>query len=187
MKNQSPLFKSVRALTLAAMLAAMSVVIGIFCKTLLNFGNGLMRITFENLPIILSGILFGPIAGGAVGAASDLMSYLMSPQTYPPNLVVTLGAAVIGIVSGVVSRFIIKKRGYLQTIVCVSAAHVIGSMIIKSVGLFQFYGWGVLVRIPVYIVIASIEALILCLLFKNSTFASLIDGIMGDKKNDDVQ
>ena len=119
MKNQSPLFKSVRALTLAAMLAAMSVVIGIFCKTLLNFGNGLMRITFENLPIIISGMLFGPIAGGAVGAASDLMSYLLSPQTYPPNLIVTLGATTVGVVSGVISHYIVKKRGVLQTIICI--------------------------------------------------------------------
>ena len=53
-------FKSVKALVLAAMLTAMSVVIGMFCKTLLNFGNGLFRVTFENLPIILSGIIFGP-------------------------------------------------------------------------------------------------------------------------------
>lgn len=187
MKNSSPIFKSVRALTLAAMLVAMSVVIGIFCKTLLNFGNGLMRITFENLPIILSGILFGPIAGGAVGAASDLMSYLMSPQTYPPNLIVTLGAAVIGIVSGLISQFAIKKRGCLQTTVCVSASHFIGSMIIKSIGLFQFYSWGVLVRIPIYIAIAALEALVLCLLFKNTTFSSLICGIMGDNKNDDIR
>ena len=36
----------------AAMLVAMSVVIGVFCKTLLNFFGGMMRITFENLRII---------------------------------------------------------------------------------------------------------------------------------------
>ena len=186
MKNQNPLFKSVRALTLAAMLAAMSVVIGIFCKTLLNFGNGLMRITFENLPIIISGMLFGPIAGGAVGAASDLMSYLLSPQTYPPNLIVTLGATTVGVVSGVISHYVVKKRGVLQTIICTSAAHIIGSMIIKSIGLFQFYSWGVLIRIPIYIVITALEALVLCLLFKNSTFVTLISGIMGDDKNVDL-
>ena len=182
MKKESVLFKSVRSLTLAAMLVAMSVVIGIFCKTLLNFGNGLFRITFENLPIILSGILFGPLVGGAVGAASDLLSYLLSPQTYPPNLIVTLGAAVIGFLSGAASRLIIKKRGTWQIIVCTSLAHIIGSMLIKSIGLFQFYGWGVLFRIPTYIAISALEILVLCLLFKNSTFSSLIDSAVGDKK-----
>ena len=182
MKKQSVLFKSVRSLTLAAMLVAMSVVIGIFCKTMLNFGNGLMRITFENLPVILAGILFGPLVGGAVGAASDLMSYLLSPQTYPPNLVVTLGAAVIGIISGVVSHHIIKKRSILQIVVCTICAHAVGSMIIKSIGLFQFYSWGVLIRIPIYVGISALETLLLCLLFKNKVFSSLIAGIVGDEK-----
>ena len=170
MKKNGNLFKSVRALTLAAMLVAMSVVIGIFCKTLLNFGNGLMRITFENLPIILSGMFFGPIVGGAVGAASDLISYLLSPQTLPPNLIVTIGAAVIGIVSGLASRFIVKKSGTLQVAVCTLLSHIVGSMIIKSFGLFQYYGWAVLVRIPVYIFIAALEILVSCLLIKNSVF-----------------
>ena len=135
MKKQSLLFRSVRALTLAAMLVAMSVVIGIFCKTMLNFANGLARITFENLPIILSGLLFGPIVGGAVGAASDLMSYLLSPQVLPPNLTVTLGAAAVGIISGATSRFIVKRRGTFQIILSGSLSHIIGSMIIKSIAI----------------------------------------------------
>ena len=68
------LFKSIKELTLAAMLVAMSVVIGIFCKSVLNFGAGLFRVTFENIPIIISGLLFGPIVGGVSGLASDLIS-----------------------------------------------------------------------------------------------------------------
>ena len=72
-------------LTLGAMLAAMSVVIGMFCKSFLNFGGGLWRVTFENLPIILAGIFLGPITGGMVGVVSDLTSYLLSPQIYPPT------------------------------------------------------------------------------------------------------
>ena len=46
-------FKNIRSLTLAAMLTAVSVVIGIVCKNFMNFGSGLFRVTFENLPIIL--------------------------------------------------------------------------------------------------------------------------------------
>jgi len=167
------LFRSIKALTLAAMLTAMSVVIGIFCKSFLNFGNGLFRITFENLPIIISGLLFGPIVGGVVGAATDLISYLLSPQTYPPNLVVTLGAACIGAISGIISRFIIKKHGYLQISVSVGVSHVIGSMIIKSIGLYAFYGWAVLLRIPTYLLIASAEAALICLMYKNANIKKL--------------
>ena len=157
------------------MLVAMSVIIGIFCKTFMNFGGGLFRVTFENLPIILSGILFGPIYGAVVGVATDLVSYLLSPQIYPPNLVVTLGAAVVGALAGFVSHFILKTRGYAQIIFSAAIAHIFGSMIIKSIGLFAFYSFAVLWRIPLYLVIMPIEILILCLLYKNAAFRRVIE------------
>lgn len=169
--------KSIRVITLAAMLTAMSVVIGIFCKNFLNFGGGLFRITFENLPIILTGILFGPFVGAVVGVATDLISYFLSAQTYPPNLIVTFGAAMIGFCSGFVSRVVVKKRGYAQIIASGAVAHIIGSMIIKTIGLFQFYNWGVLVRIPLYILVGGLEIFLLCILYKKRSFRKLIDEI----------
>ena len=74
--------RNVRVLATAAMLGALSVVIGIFCKNFLNFGNGLFRVTFENFPIILSGILFGPAVGASVGIISDMVSYFLSTQSF---------------------------------------------------------------------------------------------------------
>ncbi len=174
-KEKSAIFKSVKMLVIAAMLTAMSVVIGIICKSLLNFGNGLMRVTFENLPIIISGVLFGPIIGALVGIASDLVSYLLSPQTLPPNLVVTAGAMAVGMVSGIIARFVIRNKGTKQIIFSAAAAHIIGSMIIKPIGLYQFYQWGVLLRIPLYLIIAPLEILVICLLFKNKTFCRVTE------------
>ncbi len=168
-KNNLRRFDTV-TVTVAAMLTAISIVIGIFCKNFLNFGGGLFRVTFENLPIILSGIMYGPVVGGMVGVATDLVSYLLSSQIYPPNLIVTLGCATVGITSGVVSRYIIKTPGKKQIIVSGALAHVIGSMIIKPIGLYTFYGIYVLVRIPLYMIIATIEIVIICLLYNNSNF-----------------
>ena len=156
------------------MLVAMSVIIGIFCKTFMNFGGGLFRVTFENIPIILSGIIFGPVVGGIVGIATDLVSYLLSPQIYPPNLVVTFGAFLIGFLSGFISKFIYKKRGYWQIILCVAVSHIVGSMTVKTIGLFAFYEWLVLWRIPLYIVIASLETVLLCALYKNKAFRKVV-------------
>ena len=167
----------VKYITLTAMLVAMSVVIGIFCKSVLNFGGGLFRVTFENFPIILAGIILGPITGGVVGIASDMVSYLLSGQTYPPNLVVTLGAFIIGVTSGLVAKYLIRKRSNFQIAVAGGLAHVLGSMIIKPIGLFTFYGWAVLWRIPMYFVIAPFEIIIICLLFKNSAFKKLTEGL----------
>ena len=174
---------SITMVTTAAMMTAISAVIGIFCKTSLNFALGLVRVTFENLPIIMTGIIYGPIIGGIVGAASDLVSYLFSAQVYPPNLIVTLGAMSIGVISGVVSKFIVRRKGNFQIIVSGAIAHAIGSMIIKSIGLYQFYGALVLWRIPLYLVIAPIEIFVICILLKRRSFARLI-GYFSEDKNE---
>lgn len=165
---------SVGALTTAAMLTAMSVIIGIFCKNFMNFGGGLFRVTFENMPIILSGMLFGPLVGGLVGIAGDLVSYLLSSQIYPPNLIVTLGAALIGVVSGLTARYVPVKKDTVGIIVSCLTAHLIGSVVVKSIGLYTFYGIAVLWRIPLYAVIATAETAVLCLLYKNSNFKKLM-------------
>ena len=166
---------ALKRLVLGAMLAAMSVVIGMFCKSFLNFGGGLWRVTFENLPIILAGIFLGPVTGGMVGIVSDLTSYLLSPQIYPPNLIVTAGACAVGLVSGLMARFVIREHSVKQIILSASAAHIVGSMIIKPIGLYQFYQWAVLVRIPLYLLIAPLEIMLLCLLWKQKSFRKLFE------------
>ena len=100
--------KNVYVLVYAAMLAAMGVVIGIFCKNFLNFGNGLFRITLENFPVIIAGIAFGPVVGACVGAVADIISYMLSTQSFAISPIVTLGAAMVGAVSGLVSHYVIK-------------------------------------------------------------------------------
>ncbi len=169
------IFRTVMSLTTAAMLTAMSVVIGIFCKSMLNFGAGLFRITFENLPILMAGIMFGPVVGGIVGLAADIVSYFLSGQIYPLNLVVTIGAMSVGVVSGFLAKYVFKKHGYSRIIFPSAIAHVVGSMIIKPIGLFAIYGLPVLWRIPLYFVIAPLEITILCVIYKNKLIKKLIE------------
>ena len=166
--------KSVQYITQTAMMIALSVLIGIFCKNFLNFGAGLWRITFENIPILMSGIIMGPVTGGVVGLSSDLLSYFLSAQAYPPNLLVTLGATMVGVISGLVAKFLIKRRGSVQIIVSGALAHAVGSMIIKPIGLFQFYQWAVLFRIPLYLIIAPLEIGLICALLRRKSFARVV-------------
>ena len=176
MSKKHPVFQSVRSLTVAAMLTAISVVIGIFCKNFLNFGAGLFRISFENFPIILAGFLFGPIVGGFVGVATDLISYLLSGQIYPPNLIVTLGAFTIGFFSGLLFRLPIKRQR-VRIVVSVGVAHLIGSMLIKTYGLYQYYGIAVLWRIPIYVAIAIIEIILLTVILDRKSIWGMIEHI----------
>ena len=168
-------FESVKSMTIAAMLTAMSIAIGMFCKSNFNYGPyGMFRITFENLPIIIGGILFGPIVGGTIGAASDIISYFFSGQAYPFNLIVTLGAMSVGMTSGLMSRYVVKKKGKAQIIVSGALAHVVGSMIIKPIGLYKAISWAVLLRIPIYMIIAPIEIAIICVLFSRKSFCRVV-------------
>ena len=172
---------NVKVLTTSAMLTALSVVIGIFCKTFLNFGFGLFRITFENFPIILSGIMFGPWVGVVVGAASDVISFVLSTQTFAISPVVTLGAALVGLVAGAVFH---KGTGVgtKKIVASVFLAHLVGSVIVKSTGLFVYYGFLVFWRIPLYFVIATLEAIIICAMLKNKNFHHFMS-IKGDKND----
>lgn len=163
---------SLKMLVISAMLTAIGVVIGIICKTFLDFG-GIFRITFENLPIIMSGVLFGPVVGGMVGAAVDIISALTAGQAPLPFVMV--GSITVGVVSGVMAKYIIRQKGTRQIALSAAAAHLIGSMIIKPIALFTIYEWAVLFRIPIYMVIAPIEIFILCLLFKNRSFCRVTE------------
>ena len=164
----------IKRITNAAMIVAISLTISIICKNYLDFGSGVFRITFENLAIIMAGLLYGPLVGGGVGLATDIISYFMSQQAAPILPVVTLGAVMVGVVSGVISKYIVKQKGRRQIIISGAFAHLIGSMIIKTIGLFPIYGALALVRIPIYLVIAPLEIILLCTLFKRKSFAKLV-------------
>ena len=173
---QKTTIKNTKILVLAAFMTALSVVIGWVCKTYLTFGDGSVRVTFENIPVILSGIWLGPVLGCLVGASADVVSALLSG--YSINPIITLGAASVGLVSGIVFKYVPmdKKIGWFKIWLSVFSAHCIGSVIIKSFGLY-LYGYAVLmwIRIPLYIGIALAETYIIYILYNNKGVSSGIE------------
>ena len=81
----------------------------------------------------------------------------------------------MGVISGVMAKYVVKSSGNKGIIISAACAHVVGSMIIKPIGLYQFYGLAVLFRIPLYCIIAPIEILIICSIFKNSGIRKMLD------------
>lgn len=170
--------RNTKVLAISAFTVALSVLIGWVCKSYLTFGDGSVRLTFENIPIILSGIWFGPAVGLAVGASSDVISALLSG--YSINPIITVGSAFVGIASGVLSSYVIKeKKGFLSYLIISVCAHTVGSVIIKSYGLW-LYGYAVLmqIRIPLYIVISVTEAYIIYIISKNTGVRSGIERLL---------
>jgi len=153
---------------LLALMVAISILLGKYLA--INVGETL-RFSLENSPIILSGIAFGPVAGIAVGVMADLIGCIMVGYTINPA--VTLGAAVIGGLSGLCALFCKRLGidGWLKTITAVSISHVFGSIIIKTAGLAAYYAMPfpilMLWRFLNYIIIGVLDAVIINLLLSN--------------------
>ncbi len=158
--------RRLKILITAALMVAVSMTIKRFSIT-----AGPFRFSLENLPLLLSGIILGPILGAVVGIAADLLGCLISGFTVIP--LITLGAALIGFVPGLVFKFFPENRRGLRVAVAVGLAHLLGSVIVKSIGLHLAYGnpWQMLcLRIPLYIATGAVEGYIIYLLTKNKAF-----------------
>lgn len=169
------LFGNARVMVISALFIAMSIVLG----KLLAFNIGVnIRISFENLPLLMAGIFFGPFVGAAVGAGADLIGCLL--VGYAVNPIITLGAASIGFCAGVVSMLPFQKNAFAKTAFSIGTAHVVGSMLLKSIGLYVYYHTPInvlMLRIPLYIGIGTLEFYIIYLLLKNKSFSEQLEKV----------
>lgn len=173
-------FGNPRALCLAALLAAMSLILGKFLQIPTPFSE-LVRISFENLPVILAGIVLGPLAGAMTGAVADLVGCLA--YGYSINPLITLGAAAVGLVSGCAALLLRKASLLLRISVSATLAHLVGSVLIKTAGLAAWYlasyeiGYAELVlwRLLNYAIIAVLEITLLYILLRHRGVARQLE------------
>ena len=177
-RSASASVKNIRVLTVMAMLASLSIVFG----KLLAFTAGPFRISFENLPILMAGMFLGAPAGFLTGVIADIIGCLI--VGYSINPIITLGAGCIGLLSGLLFRRLPDiplphmPAGLFGNWLTVILTHAVGSMLIKSVGLILYYHYAlpqVALRIPLYLVIGTVEALIITALLSNPSFAAQIE------------
>lgn len=164
---------SVRMIVLIGLLAAMSIVFGKLLA--INIGNSI-RISFENLPILMAGIFLGAPAGFLTGVLADVIGCLI--VGYSINPIITLAAGSIGLIAGLMFRALAEQKLSVRVYAAVMTAHVIGSMLLKSAGLMLFYHTplaGVAPRVPLYICIGLAESTIILLLLKNKAFAAQVE------------
>ena len=170
---------------LLTLLSAMSVVLGKLLA--INLGDTL-RISFENLPVLFAGLAFGPFAGAAVGAVADIVGCLV--VGYAINPFITLGAAVIGATAGFVKKLLPSTAlpEWSTVALSVAAAHLNGSVIMKTVGLSVFYsmpflpliGW----RTLNYLIVGAAEGVLLFILLKNRGIKKAISSMKPVKRED---
>ena len=181
MKNEASkkhLRNNLRLLAVSAFLAALSIICGKYLA--LSLGN-VLRFSFENLPILLAGMMFGPVAGALVGAVADLVGCLMVGYTVNP--LVTLGAVCVGILGGLLFRLTKKLPLLWQTCITVILAHLVASVIVKTFGLAAYYDMPfhilLLWRLLNYAVVGVAEWLLLYTVLKNKALRRRFEELRG--------
>ena len=157
-------------------LAAIGIILGKF----LAFNiTEFMRFSLENITIIFAGIVFGPLLGAAVGTVQDLVGCIA--VGYAINPIITLGCAAAGAVSGILFRLLGKMPLSVRITVSTLSSHVVGSVILKTIGLSVFYDLPFLMtlawRVLNYAIVGAAEAFLLCFLLKNKQMLTQINKI----------
>ena len=181
MKNKTSkkrLSGNLRLLAVSAFLAALSIICGKYLA--LSLGT-VLRFSFENLPILLAGMMFGPFVGMTVGVVADLLGCVM--VAYAINPLVTIGAACIGFFGGVLFRVTKRLPLLWQTCVTVILTHLVASVLVKTFGLAQYYDMPfhivLLWRLLNYVVVGVAEWLLLYTVLKNQALRRRFEALGG--------
>lgn len=108
-----------RQLTIDAMLCAVCAVLGYVA---LDLGN--IKITFESLPILLGGLLFGPLDGMLIGGMGTLIYQLIRYGVSATTLLWIVPYIVCGLVAGVWAKLNRFRLERVQTVLLVIAAEL---------------------------------------------------------------
>lgn len=155
-----------KTMVMMALFAAVSIVLGRF---LVIYLSNSVRISFGNIPVILAGLLLGPLAGALTGAISDILGALLfSPLSWYPPL--TISPMLAGLLPALLKPCLLKdiKLGRIFAIILIT--DVITSIGITTYLLSGLYGTGYLellaIRAPLSIIIAVIESIVVYWLYK---------------------
>ncbi len=131
--------EGVRRLVLCALFVALGVVLsGLLSIPAMPLGVYSLKIGFGTLPVILAGVLFGPVYGGIVGGLTDFLQAVTFPKgAYVPWFTVT--GILFGLVPGL---FFIKKRKptFLRVLLAVFAGQTVGSVLLNTWLIVAIYG-----------------------------------------------
>lgn len=133
--------KEPRTLAAAAMLLAITVVLGFYRLQLTDY----IRIGFDSVAKELTGMLFGPVIGCMVGGLSDLISYIIKPiGGFFPGF--TISAMAGGIIYGII---LYKKPLSLRRIILAnSIVAVTVNLLLNTYWLTLLYGDAYLALLP---------------------------------------
>lgn len=133
--------KSVKTVTVSAMLAAVAVILGMFSIEIGSY----IRIGFSSIPNGLEGYLFGPVVGGIFAGALDILKYILKPTGafFPP---LTLVVVLAGILYG--CMYYKKKITLGRVLAAKFLVMLVCNVILNTLCLSVLYGQGFFLLLP---------------------------------------
>lgn len=187
-ERKSKSFLTVRALAYCALLAALSVVLARF---IIPMPNETTRFSIEAVPLFISGMLFGPLAGGLVGLSADLVGALFSG--YGVNPLFCVPPILYGVCGGLFRWYLNKGVSIPRLLLGMLPPIVLGSILYQSASLAFVYNPNVFLqafllklgtRSIQFAVTMVIDVLVIYLLFKTKLFDRLGVWPLKPKKKD---
>lgn len=133
-ENKTKQAMTTQKLAYCALLAALSVVLA---RLIIPMPNVATRFSIEAVPIFLSGMLFGPMAGGLVGFSADFVGCLFSGYGYNPLF--CLPPILYGVCAGLFRPYLMEKISLLRLTTAFLPSVLLGSILWQSFALAFVY------------------------------------------------
>ena len=119
------------------MQTAVFVALGVVIRVFAIYGNS--RITFDYIPVVLSGVFLGPFAGLIVGALTDTLAFLINPMgMWSPVFLVT--SAITGLIPGLVFKFLkVVKNDFVKLTIAVILVYIAVPLTLNPLGIYFIF------------------------------------------------
>jgi ECF transporter S component (folate family) len=148
---------NLRTLIVLALLAALGAVFSAYLSVELTpAGVKTIEVSLTPVPVMLAGMLFGPLAGGLTGFVADFAGFFMNTQGQAYNPVFSLTMALFGVIAGIFYLRSQKNSIWKVTAVALTA-QITCSVVLNTLLVWLFYGVPLAALIPTRLVGAAIE------------------------------
>lgn len=150
---------NLRTLIVLALLAALGAVFSAFLSIeLAPTGFKVVEISLTPVPVMLAGVLFGPLAGGLVGFVADTAGFFMGVPAGAYNPAFSVTMALFGVIAGLFFFKAQKNTAWRMTTMAV-VAQIVCSVILNTALLCVFYSkyFTLYAILPTRVVSALIE------------------------------
>ena len=173
-KNNSKMKWDTRTLVFQGLLIALHIVLA----RLVVIDLGSYRITIGSVCTVLTGLWFGPVAGGMNGLLSDLIGCVL--KGYAVNPLITVAAILWGVIPALMRPLItggkVRKTAMLSISVVVSS--ILGTLVFTTAGLVLIIGYNFYAIMPGRIVQCAIMTPIYCVLTAVLYFSPLTSMVL---------